>query len=209
MGHSFPRRVVSHVGWRDHPEVFRKVTHTNQYFNFESNHPLKHKRGVMQIMLHRAETVVSDSNNKSIEKWTSDGLHDQETNKSNTLAETTEWDVAGTNKAKKKYPVVIAYVKGLSEQISRVKEYRIQVNFRPTNTLRQILVKPKDIMVVEERVVCPVYQIKCSDCKGSYIVEMGRSLKARFIEHRRPSSITTYPYWPTWPTWPPYRHWQC
>ena len=58
--------------------------------------------------------------------------------------------------------------------------------FKPTNMLRQILVWLKD-KVIKERVVCPVYHISCDSCDESYIGEMGKSLKSRLMEHRRPS----------------------
>ena len=60
----------------------------------------------------------------------------QEMDQSNTLAETTEREFPGTDKAKMKYPVVIPNAKVVSDKIRRVmKGYRIQVCFRPTNTL--------------------------------------------------------------------------
>ena len=40
-------------------------------------------------------------------------------------------------------------------------------------------------------VVGPVYKINCEECEAAYIGETERSLKARFGEHRRPSSTTS------------------
>ncbi len=62
--------------------------------------------------------------------------------------------------------------------------------FKPTNTLRQILVRPKD-KLKKERVVGPVYQISCKKCPATYISETERSLKQCFLEHRRTSSVTS------------------
>ena len=82
---------------------------------------------------------------------------------------------------------MLPYIKGVSEQLRRIyKSYNIPAYFKPANTLRQILVKPKD-KTPKEQVCGPVYQIKCNDCSDSYIGETERSLKARFMEHRRPS----------------------
>ena len=43
----------------------------------------------------------------------------------------------------------------------------------------------------KENVVGPVYKIKCEECNAVYVGETERSLKARFSEHRRPSSTTS------------------
>ena len=69
-------------------------------------------------------------------------------------------------------------------------DFGITTYFKPTNTLRQLLVHPKD-PVGKEKVVGPVYHISCENCDASYIGETERSLKARFGEHRRPSSTTS------------------
>ena len=114
------------------------------------------------------------------------------------------------DKTKKRYPVVIPYVKGVSKQVRRVmKGYKLKVYIKPTNTLRQILVWPKD-KVINERVVCLVYNISCDNCDESYFREMGRSLKSRFMEHSRQSSVNSeVSKHKLWPTWPQHKFRQC
>ena len=71
-----------------------------------------------------------------------------------------------------------------------MRGYGVKVYFKSTNTLSQILVRPKD-KVIKERVVFPIYHISCDNYDDSYIGETGRSLKARFSEHKRASSVNS------------------
>ena len=49
-------------------KIYRKSTHTDQYLNFNSNHPVDHKLGVIRTLYHRADTVVTDDLDRQEEK---------------------------------------------------------------------------------------------------------------------------------------------
>ena len=187
--------------------VFRKATHgrpvatRTSNLNFNSNHPLEHKRDVVRTLTHRARSIVSDLGERNDEldhvrtALGYNGYPDW------MLAETRE-DVkeirreeeltSGAKREKrKKGPVVIPYIRGFSEELKRIfGGFGVPMYFKPSNTLRQLLVHPKD-PVGKDKVVGPVYKISCEDYEATYVGETERSLKARFGEHRRPSSTTS------------------
>ncbi len=45
-------------------QVYRKLTHTDQYLSFSSHHPLQHTLGVICTLSDRAETIVSKEEDK-------------------------------------------------------------------------------------------------------------------------------------------------
>ncbi len=92
---------------------------------------------------------------------------------------------------KRKFPAVVPYIRGVAEQLRRVfKHYDVPAYFKPSNTIKQHLLWPKD-KILKERVVGQVCHIPCDTCEVSYIGETERSQKSRFMEHRRPNSTTS------------------
>ena len=49
-------------------KIYRKPTHTDHYLNFQSNHPVQHKLGVIQTLHHRADSVITDPVDQESEK---------------------------------------------------------------------------------------------------------------------------------------------
>ena len=77
------------------------------------------------------------------------------------------------------------YIQGVSERLQRVyKKYNIQTAMKPVNTLKSLLVHPKDKIDQLQTCEC-VYEIPCKNCKKSYVGETGRAFGIRLNEHRK------------------------
>ena len=69
---SFLDTVTTWVSDRIQVDVYRKPTHTDKYLDFNSHHPLQHKRSVVNTLLDRAEQLqlqlikVLRDNNRTI-----------------------------------------------------------------------------------------------------------------------------------------------
>ena len=81
--------------------------------------------------------------------------------------------------------VVISYIQGVSERLQRTfKKYDIQTAMKPYNTLKRLLVHPKDKRDALETSDC-VYKIPCHSCDKVYVGETGRLFGTRLNEHKK------------------------
>ena len=171
--------------------VYRKPTHTDQYLNFQSNHHLQHKRAVVNTLMLRAQTLVTENDDRTREIQ-----HVKQALKINNYPEwiltiphpksTTE-DTEEPQNEKKIYAST-PYIKGISERLQRAfKSHEVTLIHKPVNSLRSQLVRVKDT-TVNLKECGTVYQIHCEKCNKEYVGETARSLEIRVKEHQSRSS---------------------
>ena len=93
--------------------------------------------------------------------------------------------------SKKKPYIVVSYMKGLSESCKNIcRRHGIEMHFKWANTIRQLLVHPKDKdnILKKSRVICR-YRCGRVDCEDEYIGELGRTFAERFRKHLRAPSL--------------------
>ena len=134
--------------------VYRKPTHTDLYLQWDSHHHLSAKYSVINTLRHRAKTVCS---NHHLLKEEDDHLNRAHSNcrypawalnraKINTMNSNKNKNrkTYSTTNNKKPY-IVVPYVKGLSESCKNIcRRHGIEMHFKGANTIRQLLVHPKD-----------------------------------------------------------------
>ena len=87
--------------------------------------------------------------------------------------------------------VGLPYMQGTSEALTHVfKEHGVGTYHRPINTIRSILVHPKD-KTPDAQKCGLVYQVECPECPLTYIGETGRTLATRMKDHLNLSNSLT------------------
>ena len=170
--------------------VYRKPTHTDQYLNWDSNHPLDHKRSVVRTLLNRVDTHISDPQDRKQEVQhvktvlKANGYKDWAMLVPNQQDASKRQQKKADTTPKTSPPLIgLPYIRGLSEELQRVfSEHGVNIYHKPSNTLRSHLVRPKDKQ--EKKDKCGiVYQVPCGSCDDFYVGETARSLGKRFEEH--------------------------
>ena len=166
--------------------VYRKPTHTEQYLNFKSHHPLIHKHSVVRTLTNKAQQYVTSAEDRKSEL-----AHVHKALRANGYP---EWALApppssakrppNTNNNPRRPMLRLPYVAGLSEQLGRLyKSHNIHMYHKPANTLRSMVVHPKD-KTPKEHKCGTIYNITCDiDSSHTYIGETKRTLSQRFKEH--------------------------
>ena len=184
--------------------VYRKPTHTDLYLQWDSNHTITSKYGVVDTLHHRAKVICSSPELLQQEEK---HLH-----QALTRYNYPEWAlkrakiISQTRKSKKQKNstkdtsssltqrpyMVFPYYKGVSESLKKIcGKHGVQVYFKGGHTIKSLLVGPKDQDPILKKSGV-IYRFKCGrvDCNEEYIGESSRSFGERFKEHQKaPSPI--------------------
>ena len=170
--------------------IYRKPTHTDQYLNFNSHHHLIHKRSEVRTLTTRAQLYVTTAEDSKAEI-----SHVRNALRANNYKEraldvpparskkqVTTTDNKTTRSTR---PMLgLLYIQGLYEQLSRTyQSHGVYLFHKPSNTIRSMLVHPKD-KTPKEKLCGTIYHITCDDdTLHTYIGETERPLSVRFKEH--------------------------
>ena len=181
--------------------IYRKPTHTNQYLQWDSHHSIANKYSVINSLLHRANNICSNQEQKKEEvthieealtncKYPSWAIQRvklkniQQQNKNNKRL--------NNNNINNRSSITVPYNQGLSESFKNIgRKYGIQVHFKSGRTLKDELVAPKDKDHITKKSGI-IYRFKCDrlECDEEYIGETSRTFGERFKEHlKAPSPI--------------------
>ena len=170
-----------------HLSLPQEDTHTDRYLNFDSNHPVRIKRGIIQCLRHRAKKVCNGST-----KW-------QETEhlrqvfrakgyseaviKGNLRGRPTISHSFKTSETPPKL-LLLQYIPGLSERIERAcQPLGVKTVCRSRSTLRSTLVLVKQPSE-DRKKKGVVHEVLCQDCECVYIRKTSRNLEKRLSEHK-------------------------
>ena len=180
--------------------VYRKPTHTDLYLQWDSHHNLACKFSVNNTLTHRIRPVCSNSELlktelKHIEevlshckypKWAIDRmLHLQQEGKENRNGRKKGNNISQTNR---RCHIVVPYSQGLCESYKNIcSKYGVQVHFKGENTLKNLLMLPKD-REAKTKQSNIIYVFKCgrAECNEEYIGESAKTFEERHLKAPSP-----------------------
>ncbi|BHF57619.1 hypothetical protein SprV_0100056100 [Sparganum proliferum] len=164
-------------------KVFRKATNTIQVLNFNSNHPVSHKRSCVRTLYRRVETHCSEPEDKIAELQYLRRVFKANGYPRNFVNRCIRKRDERPNRTDTKVWRALPYVKNVSEAVGRLlAPLGVGVAHRPEATIRRQIMKPKDPLPRLETSGV-VYRIRCSCGQSNYVRETGRRLQTRMAEH--------------------------
>ena len=191
---------------------YHKSTFCGRYLNFESQHPLCHKKGTIIGLIDRAVRLSHPRfHQKNLTMVVSmlldngyplDLIFQMLHTRLKKLFTLNPNSINIKNDETSKQPSFfnIPYISGFSERFSRVvRGLNVSMSYTGMNKLRSVVKVHKDTLPNASRKNV-VYQISCMDCNASYVGQTGRLLSTRVKEHRahinrnsaQPSVITDH-----------------
>ncbi|BHF72313.1 hypothetical protein SprV_0401537700 [Sparganum proliferum] len=164
-------------------KVFRKATNTMQVLNFNSNHPISHKRSCVRTLYRRVETHCSEPEDKIAELQYLRRVFKANGYPRNFVNRCIRKRDERPNRTDTKVWRALPYVKNVSEAVGRLlAPLGVGVAHRPEATIRRLVMKPKDPLPRQETSGV-VYRIWCSCGQSNYVGETGRQPQTRMAEH--------------------------
>ena len=167
--------------------IQRKATHTDQYLDFQSNHHIKQKIGLISTFKHRIKTIVTKEEDQKTEL--------QHVKKALKRCGHPNWVLNRKStkkqqqkeKVERRGKVFLPYVKGISEKMARVfKKYDLETIHKPSATLKNLICnKMKDQVHPLDKTGSVYYNYckKHTNPKNDYVGETDRVNRERGYEH--------------------------
>ena len=184
--------------------VYRKPTQTNQYLQWDSHHQLNIVSSAhYSVGLKKFSTKQElDEEHEHLQKvltickyprWAFNRMKKISApvpSKSNKNKDKNGTDNKSKSNIRRNY-ITVTYTKGLSESFKNIcKKHGIQVYFRGSKTIKDLLVAPKDKDHITKKSGI-IYRYKCDrlECDEEYIGESARTFGERFREHLKAPSL--------------------
>nr|VZI23549.1 unnamed protein product [Spirometra erinaceieuropaei] len=164
-------------------KVFRKATNTTQILNFNSNHPIGHKRSCVRALYRLVETHCSEMEDKVAELQYLRRVMKANGYPRSFVNQCIRKGHQRPNPTGPKFWRDLPYVKNVSEAVSRLlTPLGVGVAHRPGATIRRQVMRPKDPLPRQDTTGV-IYRIRCSCGQSNYVGETGRLLRTRLAEH--------------------------
>ncbi|XP_050532593.1 uncharacterized protein LOC126900718 [Daktulosphaira vitifoliae] len=172
--------------------VYRKSTHTDRYLHADSHYCPSQKMELLHTMATRAvrideENHVNEEKTYLRQALKNNGYTIKNINKAIRKAEkrknTTRNDDEENKEDEKKGTLILPYIQGITDRISRItQKLKLRTVFKPNTVAGSLLRNPKNKLPETQTPV--VYEIPCS-CGKSYIRQTGRAIATRIKEYEK------------------------